>query len=98
MSAIFIQQAREQAARQAFDSSPPDPFAHRTARLPGRSASTFNMRASLSPAERVAMIGKVFGGGDDPCRSMSDSISELSQAGDSRELQQALDYEKRFCR
>jgi len=98
LSAVFIQQAVERAAREPSGTFQPDPFANRTARLPGRAANTFRMRPSLSPAERLAQLGKLFGGGDDPCRSARDSINELSQAGDSRDLQNALDYEKRFCR
>jgi len=98
LSAIFIRQAVELAARKPPGSLQVDPFANRTARLPGRAANRFRMRSSLSPAERLAQVGKLFGGNDDPCRSNRDSINELSQAGDSRDLQNALDYEKRFCR
>lgn len=78
-----------------------DPLANRTVQLPGREAYTFRMRPPPSLASRVAKIGKLFGGKDyetNPCRSVRDSINELSQAGDSRVLQNALDYEKRFCR
>lgn len=98
MSAVFIQQAGEMAARQPLGSGQRDPFADRVVRLPGREASVFRMRSSPSPAERLAQLGKLFGGNDDPCRSARDSINELSQAGDSRDLRNALDYEKRFCR
>lgn len=98
LSAVFIRQAVERAVRQPPGSFQVDPFANRTARLPGRAANRFRMRSTLSPAERLALVGKLFGGNDDPCRSNRDSINELSQAGDSRDLQNALDYEKRFCR
>jgi len=98
LSAVFIRQAVELAAREPPGSFQVDPFANRTARLPGRDANRFRMRSSLSPAERLAQVGKLFGGNDDPCRSNRDSINELSQAGDSRDLHNALDYEKRFCR
>jgi hypothetical protein len=98
LSAVFIQQALERAVREPPGSPRADPFANRIARLPGRAANTFRMRPPPSLAERVAQVGKLFGGGDDPCRSVSKSINELSQAGDSRDLQDALDYEKRFCR
>ncbi|GAB3345195.1 hypothetical protein [Lysobacter tyrosinilyticus] len=98
LSADSVQQAIETAARQAPGSLQTDPFAHRAARLPGHVANTFRMRPPPSLAERVALVGKLFGGTDDPCRSARDSINELAQAGDSRELQYALDYEKRFCR
>lgn len=100
MSAVFIRQAAARAAQgDASDKGfHADPFANRTARLPGREARTFRMRPPPSLAERVARVGTLFGGGDDPCRSMRDSINELSQAGDSRVLRDALDYEKRYCR
>lgn len=101
LSAVFIRQAIEQAARDAPGAIQADPFANRTARLPGRAANRFRMRPPPSLAERVAAVGKLFGGADyetDPCRSVSKSINELSQAGDSRVLQDALDYERRYCR
>lgn len=98
LSADFIHRAVESAVREPPGTFNADPFANRATRLPGRAANTFRMRTPPTLAERVAMVGKLFGGGDDPCRSARDSINELSQAGDSRELQNALDYEKRFCR
>ena len=98
LSAVFVQQAVEAAVRQPPGAFEPDPLGNRRARLPGRAANTFRMRPAPSLAERVAMVGKLFGGTDDPCRSARDSINALSQAGDSRELQYALDYEQRFCR
>ena len=98
LSAIFLAQARLPASDAAEQATAGDPFANRGARLPGREAHTFRMRPPPSLAERVAAVGRMFGGGDDPCRSARDSINALSQAGDSRALQDALDYEKRFCR
>jgi hypothetical protein len=101
MSAVFIRQAGEMAARQAPGSFQPDPFADRAVRLPGRAANTFRMRPPPSLAQRLAKVGKLFGGADyetDPCRSVSKSINDLSQDGDSRVLQDALDYERRYCR
>ena len=98
MSAVFLRQATAMAAQESPGSFRADPLAHRAARLPGREANRFRMQGSRSPAERLALIGKLFGGVDDPCRSARDSINELSQEGDSRVLQDVLDYEQRFCR
>lgn len=97
LSAIFIEQARLPAP-EADRPLAPDPFADRVVRLPGRNARTFRMRPPPSLAERAAAVGRMLGGGDDPCRSARDSINELSQAGDSSELRDVLDYEKRHCR
>ena len=97
LSAVFIEQARLPAP-EADRPLASDPFADRVVRLPGRDARTFRMRPPPSLAARVAAVGRMFGGGDDPCRSARDSINELSQAGDSRALRDVLDYEKRHCR
>lgn len=96
LTAVYIAQAELPVEPPGTHDA--DAFADRRARLPGREARAFRMAPSLSPAERLAAFGRMFGGGDDPCRSARDSINDLSQVGDSGELQQALDYEKRHCR
>lgn len=97
MSAVLLGQVRLPGSGE-IPALAADPFAYRAVRLPGRDARTFRMRPPPSLAERVAAVGRMFGGGDDPCRSVRDSINELSQAGDSRVLRDALDYEQRHCR
>ena len=101
MSAIYLMQAREQANANAAATASADPFADRDARLPGVAGGRFRMKPPpAGVAGVVATIGRMFGGEDAgaPCRENRRNIGELAAAGDSAELQQQLDFERRLCR
>lgn len=97
MSAVYVMQARD-PLREA----PPAayPFANRNVRLPGEGSERFRMREPTSAASVVAGIGRMFGARDpdEPCREHRRNIGDLALDGDSRELQQQLEYERRYCR
>lgn len=100
LSAVYLQQARHWAAQQAAGPAPArDPLADRTPRV--ESDGRFRMQRAKSMAGTVAAIGRLFGGADygpDDCRRRSGSIDGLIVAGDTRGAQEAIDYERRYCR
>ncbi len=97
LSAVYVMQGRD-ALKDA--AAPPDPFANRSVRLPGEGSERFRMRKPTSAASVVAGIGRMFGARDpdEPCREHRRNIGDLALDGDSRELQQQLEYERRYCR
>ena len=101
MSAVYLAQIH-QAAGEELDAAlaTHDSLADRAARLPGKTANRFRMREPMSAAGAVAMVGQLFGGNDpaEPCRSNRAEIADLGTQGDSRRLQQELDFERRWCR
>ena len=77
-----------------------DPLTDRHARLPGEGDGRFRMRPPTTVASVVNGIGRMFGGRDpdEPCRENRRNIGDLALDGDSAELRQQLDYERRLCR
>lgn len=101
MSAVYLMRIRQTTDQQLGDAvASQDPLADRVVRLPGRAANRFRMREPMSAARAVAMVGNLFGGSDpaEPCRSNRAEIAALGTQGDSKRLQQELDYERRLCR
>lgn len=101
MSAVYLAQIRHAAADEmAAAIAAPDPLADRTVRLPGRAVHRFRMSEPMSAARAVARVGQLFGGSDpaEPCRSNRAQIAALGTQGDSKRLQQELDFERRLCR
>lgn len=101
MSALYLAQLR-QAAGEELDAAiaTHDPLADRAVHLPGKAANRFRMREPMSAARAIAMVGQLFGGNDpaEPCRRNRTEIAALGTQGDSRRLQQELDFERRWCR
>ncbi|MBU8975966.1 hypothetical protein JI752_007395 [Lysobacter sp. MMG2] len=96
LSAVYLSQARAEPVAPTSA----DPFANRSARLPGEGRERFRMRTQTSVATVVNGIGRMFGGRDpdEPCRENRRNIGDLALDGDSAALQQQLDYERRLCR
>ncbi|MGH8076227.1 MAG: hypothetical protein ACREPE_02725 [Lysobacter sp.] len=100
MAAVYLHQARQWAAQRPEGAVPADPFANRPVALAQQPASRFRL-AQRSPADAVAKIGKLFGGAGyttDDCGAIDDRLLGLVVGGDTRAVQQDLDYERRNCR
>jgi hypothetical protein len=95
-----------QAAARAGNSSLPaaDPFADRSARLPGgANGGRFVIRDAPTPADVAARIGRIFGGepAGAPCRRITARITALASQVDAasrRDLERDIDLERRRCR
>lgn len=101
ISAVYLTQIRRAADDELGAAiASRDPLADRVTRLPGQAVNRFRMREPMSAARAVAMVGQLFGGNDpaEPCRSNRSEIAALGTQGDSKRLQQELDYERRWCR
>lgn len=100
MSADFADQAADWARQQAPVEFEARDFLDRpTFRLPGR-PTRLKIRERLTVADAVGMVGQLFGGAGyttDPCPELRKDVNDLSLAGDSDALQDALYYEKRAC-
>ena len=103
MSAMFLDQARAEARRQAsIDFGARDPFAARPSRLPTPAAGRFRMRPTRSPKDLVAAVGGYLlaprGYDADPCPRNRENIGNLMAAGDRAALRQEVEFERRHCR
>ena len=100
MAAVYLLQARQNA--QASDTTTAsDPLADRRVRLPGEGGQRFRMRPPPGGgAAVVSKAGRLFGAEDAgaPCRETSRNINDLALDGDSAQLQQQIDRERRLCR
>lgn len=101
LSAVMLGQVRQCAEENDTQHEPPDPFADRQARLPAADNGRFRMREPTSIASVVEKIGDLFyppGEGRNPCPDNRERIAGLLTQGDSRELQDAGEFERRYCR
>lgn len=103
LSAVFIEQARQSAASQARDASPPvDPFASRRTQLPGAGGGRFRMRRQRTPEDVVNAVASYLfapkGYEQDPCPRNRANIDALITGGDSAALQDELAFERSHCR
>ena len=76
-----------------------DPFNRKPMDLPGQ-PTRLKIRGRLTLADAVGVVGQLFGGPGyttDPCPELRKDVNDLSLAGDSAALQDALYYEKRAC-
>lgn len=100
LSATFVDQAAQWARQQApIEFERADPLARPVAKLPGR-PTRLQLAESLTVADAVGVIGGWFGGRGyttDPCPELRKDVNDLSLAGDSAGLQDALYHEKRGC-
>lgn len=99
MAAVYLMQARQNA--QAGATGGHDPLADRQVRLPGEGEQRFRMRPPPGGvAAVVSKVGRLFGAEDAaaPCRETSRNINDLALDGDSAQLQQQIDRERRLCR
>lgn len=100
MSAVFVDQAADWARQHApVEFEAPDFLDRPNAQLPGR-PTRLTIRERLTIADAVGAIGQMFGGPGyttDPCPELRKDVNDLSLAGDSAALQDALYYEQRAC-
>lgn len=101
LSAVFIEQARQlRAAGDDAGALRRDALARLAARLPGRQANTFRMRAPPSIRGALRKIGAMAGGPGytpDPCPRIADNLNALSQDGNNAQLQEELRRKRRLC-
>ena len=104
LQARLLEQSAAAAARVAPIEIPAhDALADRQARLPGRAGGRFRMHERLSPAQAVAMVGKLFGGMDPDeiraqvCTRNRHNLVTAAGRGDSPELQAELEIQRRYC-
>ncbi|MGH8072530.1 MAG: hypothetical protein ACREO4_00465 [Lysobacter sp.] len=100
LSAVFVDQARQWARQQEpMEFGTVAPFDRKSIDLPGQ-PTRLKIRERLTVADAVGIVGQWFGGAGyttDPCPELRKDVNDLSLAGDSDALQDALYYEKRAC-
>ena len=100
LSAVFVDQARQWARQQEpMEFGTVAPFDRKSIDLPGQ-PTRLKIRERLTVADAVGVVGQWFGGAGyttDPCPELRKDVNDLSLAGDSDALQDALYYEKRAC-
>ncbi len=102
-SAELIEQSRAWAHPQAPEPSfTSDPLRSRRAQLPGGDApGRFRMREPVTPAQALAMVGKLFGDPGDPCPRIRSQLNGLLTAASDRErelLQEEVRRDREYCR
>lgn len=78
-----------------------DPLTRVRTSLPGRAAHRFRERPPRSPAEMVALVGVMFGGGGPgPCDEIKDDVAGRAADGATSavELALTLDFDRSKCR
>lgn len=101
LSAVFLEQGRAWVkTRTPRDDFVRNPLTRRTLPRTDARADRFVMQKEIAPADVVAGIGALFGGGGDlvDCARIRDSIADLATGGASERLEEELRRKRRLCR
>lgn len=101
LSAVFMEQGRAWAKAQSpRDDFTRNPLSRRALPRAEARPDRFVMQKELSPADVVAGIGALFGGGGDlvDCARIRERIADLATGGPGELLDEELRRDRRLCR